>query len=61
MPHNAFSQYIRYTNQSPLISRWIATMLLRSDLEGRGWEPGGRGVRRPDGPVRSRSADLPEL
>ena len=33
MPRHKDSQYIRFTNQSPLIRKWIATLLLRSDLE----------------------------
>jgi SpoVK/Ycf46/Vps4 family AAA+-type ATPase len=33
MPRHNDSQYIRFTNQSPLIRKWIATLLLRSDLE----------------------------
>lgn len=33
MPRHKDSQYIRSTNQSPLIRKWIATLLLRSDLE----------------------------
>jgi SpoVK/Ycf46/Vps4 family AAA+-type ATPase len=33
MPRHKDSQYIRFTNQSPLIRKWIAVLLLRSDLE----------------------------
>jgi SpoVK/Ycf46/Vps4 family AAA+-type ATPase len=33
MPRHKDSQYIRFTNQSPLIRKWIATILLRTDLE----------------------------
>ena len=34
MTRAAQSEYIRYNNKSALIRRWIATILLKSDLEG---------------------------
>ena len=33
MPHPAQSEYIRYYNKTALIRRWIATILLKSNLE----------------------------